>query len=155
MSGVESPALSLRDRLKAKVQEELDDLELPVAPNLYDGVLIATYRPAGDKILGQIGGLVQQRKADAGNALLIKSTCSGLWIRDDDGGLAPILGEDGEVQAAWDGGLAWYLGLEAQTDDALIRQVFKTTAAFRYHAGVIMEWNRDPTGKRTEQMLGG
>ncbi len=148
-----SGAQSIRDRLKAQVAEDVEDLELAVLPSFYEGSLVATYRPASEKELQKISELIQADRVSDANYLMLE-TCSGMWERQEDGKLQEIRDESG-THATWDAALAWYLGLEVGTNRELIDQVMKTKAAFLGHAGEVLTWNRDPSGTNAGVVLGG
>ena len=145
---------SIKDQLRATAAAEVEDLELDVLPAVYGGLLVATYRAATDGELDALEKLEQTGRRGEVNVSAITDTCTGLWERHEGGKLEPIVGEAGE-HARWDQNLAEYLGLEAKTNEQLIRLVFKTPAGLRAHAQQIAVWNSDPGGTRITAALGG
>jgi hypothetical protein len=144
---------SLRDRLRAQAQADIQPQPFEVPG--YDG-LVAMYRPLTDRERDEVNNANFEQGEQAANVRLLLLACVGMYARDHDGTLEPILGEGGE-HARYDAALAWYLGLELQgTLDDLLRRVFKHNAmAIGRHSGEVSSWMINPRSNGTQQTLGG
>lgn len=135
---VKARAKQQRERLMANLHHDID------VPS-WEGNLVARYRVLGQDVRDELkaANITDETK---GAVALIAKACTGLYLRDEDGGLIPVQSGDGPV-ARYDRTLVDALGLDGVTTDYdIVRVAFggDNPSAIEAHAMELGAWMVDP-----------